>query len=198
MKDDGADNGSAQTNSFDGGADAYARARPSYPPQAVDWLIPRTAVRVVDLGAGTGKFSALIAARGHDLVSIEPSASMRLEYRRAIPDADVRKGTFENIPLDDDSTEVAVTAQAWHWADPIPASLEVARSDLLRSQVIDLGSSPEQQLLDSVARRVGRLRAVSTRRSRSRISERASARLTWCHQERGRLASWARVRLVLA
>ncbi len=93
----------------------------------MDWLIPRTAVRVVDLGAGTGKFSALIAAAGHDLVSIEPSASMRREYRRAMPGGDVRKGAFESIPLDDHSVDVAVSAQAWHWADPIPASVEVAR-----------------------------------------------------------------------
>lgn len=127
MTADSGGDGQVQPNAFERGADVYARARPSYPRQAVEWLIPRTIARVVDLGAGTGKFSALVAALGHDLVSIEPSANMRLEHRRAIPDGDVREGTFENIPLDDDSTDVVVAAQAWHWADPVPASLEVAR-----------------------------------------------------------------------
>ena len=53
---------------FGAEAAAYDRARPSYPPDAVAWLIANLGIapgrRVVDLAAGTGKLTALIAGAG--------------------------------------------------------------------------------------------------------------------------------------
>jgi len=40
--------------SFDRAAGVYERARPEYPAEAVDWLLPSDAKTVLDLGAGTG------------------------------------------------------------------------------------------------------------------------------------------------
>ena len=52
---------------FEAEAAAYDRARPSYPPDAVAWLTANLGIgpgrRVVDLAAGTGKLTALIAGR---------------------------------------------------------------------------------------------------------------------------------------
>lgn len=39
--------------SFGSAAAAYERGRPSYPPEAIDWLLPVGARQVLDLGAGT-------------------------------------------------------------------------------------------------------------------------------------------------
>ena len=56
-------------------ADAYERARPGYPADAVLWLAGETPCDVVDLGAGTGKLTRSLAALGHHIVAVEPSES---------------------------------------------------------------------------------------------------------------------------
>ena len=43
-----------QAASFGAAAAAYERGRPTYPPAALDWLLPAGARTVLDLGAGTG------------------------------------------------------------------------------------------------------------------------------------------------
>jgi len=59
----------------------YEAARPSYPPDAIDWLVEHLRIspgrRVVDLAAGTGKLTRLLVPAGADLVAAEPVAGMR-------------------------------------------------------------------------------------------------------------------------
>jgi len=50
--------------SFGSEAAAYERGRPSYPPDAIDWLLPPGARDVLDLGAGTGKLTTRLVERG--------------------------------------------------------------------------------------------------------------------------------------
>src|SRR5207248_1576105 len=71
----------AAAQGFSAGADAYERGRPSYPPAAVDHVVRTLGLgpgrRVVDLGAGTGKFAELLVGAGADVVAVEPVAEMR-------------------------------------------------------------------------------------------------------------------------
>jgi len=113
--------------SFGAAADAYERARPSYPEAAIDWILPRGARRVLDLGAGTGKLTRHIHARGLDVVAVEPSEGMRAQLSRGLPDVPVLAGSAEAIPLEDASVDLVVVGQAWHWFDPARAVPEVAR-----------------------------------------------------------------------
>jgi SAM-dependent methyltransferase len=113
--------------SFGAAADAYERARPSYPEAAIDWLLPRSARRILDLGAGTGKLTRQIRARGVDVVAVEPSEGMRTRFSRGLPDVPVFAGSAEAIPLEDASVDAVVVGQAWHWFDPARAVPEVAR-----------------------------------------------------------------------
>ncbi len=113
--------------SFGAAADAYERARPSYPEAAIDWLLPPGARRILDLGAGTGKLTRHIQARGLDVVAVEPSEGMRAQLSRGLPDVPVFAGSAEQIPLDDGSVDAVVVGQAWHWFDPARAVPEVAR-----------------------------------------------------------------------
>ena len=113
--------------SFDAAATVYARARPSYPEAALDWLLPADAREVLDLGAGTGKLTAQLVGRGLTVTAVEPSDRMRAELESALPGVTAQSGRAEEIPLPDASVDAVLVAQAWHWVDPARAVPEVAR-----------------------------------------------------------------------
>ncbi len=117
----------AHATSFGGAAATYERGRPPYPPEALDWLLPPGARRVLDLGAGTGKLTRELVGRGLDVVAVEPLDGMRAELSRVLPDTPVLDGSAEHIPLPDGSLDAVLAAQAWHWVTPERAAPEVAR-----------------------------------------------------------------------
>jgi SAM-dependent methyltransferase len=112
---------------FASGADVYERARPSYPQDAIDWLVARTGLgpgrTVVDLGAGTGKLTRLLLPTGARVVAVEPIEEMRAH----IVGAEVLDGTAEAIPLPAASADVVTVAQALHWFDQDRALPEIHR-----------------------------------------------------------------------
>lgn len=120
-----------RASSFGGVADVYERTRPGYPVDAVRWLTGDRPVRVLDLGAGTGKLTRSLVAAGHDVVAVDPSEPMLAQLRAALPGVDARPGRAERLPLDDASVDVVTAGQAYHWFDPATALPEIAR--VLRS-----------------------------------------------------------------
>jgi SAM-dependent methyltransferase len=112
---------------FGSAADVYERARPSYPAEAIDWLLTRTGVglgdTIVDLGAGTGKLTRLLEPSGARVVAVEPIPEMRA----LIGVGEVMDGTAESIPLDDASASLVTAAQAFHWFDLDRALPEIHR-----------------------------------------------------------------------
>ena len=66
---------------YDANAETIAARYESVTSEAVhDWLrdlLPRKSASVLDIGAGSGRDAAWLAANGHDVVAVEPSASMR-------------------------------------------------------------------------------------------------------------------------
>ncbi len=114
--------------SFDAAARVYARGRPGYPGEALDWLLPAGAREVLDLGAGTGKLTAQLVDRELEVTAVEPSDRMRAELESSLGDrVTALAGRAEEIPLADASMDAVLVAQAWHWADPARAVPEVAR-----------------------------------------------------------------------
>ncbi len=111
-------------------ADAYGRARPSYPAELLDQLTAHVGVApgdaVADLGAGTGLFTELLAARGFDVTAVEPNESMRRQAR-PMPHVTWVAGTFDATGLPGASQSWAIAAQAFHWAEPVRALPEVRR-----------------------------------------------------------------------
>ncbi len=116
---------------FGRAADAYERSRPSYPAAAVALLAAELGIApgttVLDLAAGTGKLTRLLADLGADLVAVEPSEAMRTEFAVVLPTVPVHNGTAEAIPLADAGADAVVVAQAFHWFDAPRALGEIAR-----------------------------------------------------------------------
>lgn len=112
---------------FGAAADLYDSARPSYPHEAVRWLLGEAPLRVVDLGAGTGIFSRVLTGLGHEVIAVEPDPGMRRRLSARSPDLTVLDGAAERIPLPDGSVDAVVAAQSSHWFDPDAAHPEIAR-----------------------------------------------------------------------
>lgn len=116
-----------RATSFGRAVDAYDSARPSYPAEAVSWLVPAGATRVVDLGAGTGKFTSLLVDARRSVIAVEPSPAMLARLHETLPTVDARAGSAEAIPVEDGWADALTCAQAWHWVDPEKGLPEVAR-----------------------------------------------------------------------
>lgn len=116
-----------QAASFEQVADAYERARPGYPDEAVRWLAGEKRGAVLDLAAGTGKLTRSLVALGHDVTAVEPLPAMLAQLRSTVPDVTALAGTAERIPLPDGAVDVVTVAQAFHWFDAERAVREIAR-----------------------------------------------------------------------
>ena len=66
-------------------------------------------------------------ARGLEVTAVDPSEGMLAQLRTVLPEVPSLTGTAEAIPLADDSVDVVLMAQAWHWVDPERAAPEIAR-----------------------------------------------------------------------
>jgi SAM-dependent methyltransferase len=112
---------------FRDGGEHYDRVRPGYPAESADWLVPAGAADAADVGAGTGKFTALLVERGLRVTAVDPSADMLAQLRLALPGAVAVEGTAEATGLPASAFDVVSVAQAWHWCDPRLASTEISR-----------------------------------------------------------------------
>ena len=125
----------AAARGFTDGADAYERSRPTYPPDAVaqiaDLLGLAPGRTLLELGAGTGKLTRLLAPSGARILAVEPLEAMRAKLVAKlvaiVPAAELVDGTAENIALPNASVDAVVVAQAFHWFDAIRALSEIHR-----------------------------------------------------------------------
>jgi ubiquinone/menaquinone biosynthesis C-methylase UbiE len=116
---------------FETGAAAYERGRPDYPPEVAGWLTGTLGLgpgkTVLDLGAGTGKFTRDLVATGATVIAVEPVDGMRDKLIAALPDVRALNGTAETIPLPDAALDAIVCAQAFHWFASEAALAEMSR-----------------------------------------------------------------------
>jgi SAM-dependent methyltransferase len=121
-----------RASAFGAVAEAYAEHRPDYPAAAVRWCVAPlgldlTRLRLLDLGAGTGKLTALLVALGATVTAVEPDPAMLAELRRGLPSVAALGGSAEAIPLPDASVDAVLCGQAMHWFDMPRALPEIAR-----------------------------------------------------------------------
>ena len=127
---------------FEVSVEHYERGRPTYPDDAVSYLVRELGIAegrsLLELGAGTGKFTELIVHTGARITTVEPVPAMRAALERNCPTVRVLDGTAEAIPVDDASVDAVVAAQAFHWFDGERALQLIEQSHL---SGIDLLSS---------------------------------------------------------
>lgn len=146
-----------QATSFGAATGEYEAGRPDYPLEAVQWLLPPMpgrAVRVADVGAGTGKLTRGLRDAGADVVAIDPDPDMLEALRAASPGIPAFVGRAEQLPLPDASADAVVFGQSWHWVDPPAASDEAVRV-LRRGGVLGLVWNIRDESVDWVRRMGG-------------------------------------------
>jgi SAM-dependent methyltransferase len=104
----------------------YERGRPGWPAGVVEIAAPSTRT-VLDLGAGTGKLTRILASAFERVVAVEPASAMRRMLVRRCPGVRALSGSAEDIPLPDDSADAVFAAQAFHTFDGPRALSEIAR-----------------------------------------------------------------------
>ncbi|MDX3906125.1 MAG: class I SAM-dependent methyltransferase [Pigmentiphaga sp.] len=121
----------AAADGYAKGADTYVRGRPDYPPEIDAWLHETLGLTagstVLDLGAGTGKFTPRLLATGARVIAVEPVAAMLAKLAATQPGVRTMVGKAEAIPLPDASVDVVVCAQAFHWFATAEALTEIHR-----------------------------------------------------------------------
>jgi SAM-dependent methyltransferase len=115
-----------QADSFGRVVDDYERGRPTYPSEAVRWLLEH-AGRALEVGAGTGKLTRSVVALVPEMAAIEPQESMANQLSRSVPAARAVCARAEALPIASGWAEVVVVAQAFHWFDQSRAVPEMAR-----------------------------------------------------------------------
>jgi SAM-dependent methyltransferase len=112
-------------------AQAYARGRPDYPVALDPWLRDELHLdptrTVLDLGAGTGKFTRRLIGTGANIIAIEPVEEMLAQLVRTVPTVAARSGTAEKIPVNDGAVDAVVCAQSFHWFANTTALGEIHR-----------------------------------------------------------------------
>ena len=95
---------------------------------AVAELSLRPGDRFVDLGCGLGAALEQAVATGCEVAGIDPSPTMVERASRRVPSADVRLGSVESIPFEDDRFTAALSVSTFHhWADPGAGLVEIRR-----------------------------------------------------------------------
>jgi len=109
----------------------YAQGRPDYPRQLTGWLTDALQINphstVIDLGAGTGKFTRLLNTVAPTLIAVEPVEAMGAQLKKLLPQVRLLSGTAEAIPLEAATADALVCAQAFHWFSTEAALAEIHR-----------------------------------------------------------------------
>lgn len=118
---------SQQARSFHRAAEEYERGRPGWPPEVLDLLPVAGNATVLDLGAGTGKLTRVLAGRYARVIALEPLDELRAILAERAPEAEPLPGVAEAISLGDAEVDAVFAAQSFHWFANEVALDEIAR-----------------------------------------------------------------------
>lgn len=125
----------AAQQGFSAAAELYQRVRPSYPQEIVNWLIEDLGItqqsKVIDLGAGTGKFLDYLKQATPHIIAVEPIAEMLEQLKIVHPEVQTQQASSDQILLKNNSIDAILCAQSFHWFANLETLTEMHR--LLKS-----------------------------------------------------------------
>lgn len=122
------------TRRFSSRVENYVKYRPRYPRALLATLQVRCNLNpesvIADVGSGTGFLTELFLENGNLVYGVEPNAAMRAAGEQYLARFDRFRSvgaTAEATTLPDDSIDLVVAGQAFHWFDREGARDEFAR-----------------------------------------------------------------------
>ena len=119
---------------FSNRVENYVKYRPSYPPEVLDVFRHEMGLKrdstIADVGSGTGISSKLFLDNGNTVYGVEPNAKMREaaeEFLAAYPNFCSIAGTSTATTLSDNSIDIVIAAQAFHWFEADATRTEFKR-----------------------------------------------------------------------
>ena len=122
------------TERFTDRVENYVRYRPHYPHEIIPYLKQQIGLNsewiVADIGSGTGISSQLFLKNGNLVYAVEPNQAMRMAaedlYRNEKRFISII-GTAEHTTLPDQSIDLILAGQAFHWFDKGASKKEFLR-----------------------------------------------------------------------
>lgn len=112
----------------------YIQYRPGYPREIVDHLAAECGLSkdhiIADIGCGPGQSAVPFLENGNQVIGVEPNSAMRqaaVECLSEFPGFRAVEGSSTATTLDDESVDIVIAAQAFHWFDPEPTRAEFRR-----------------------------------------------------------------------
>lgn len=122
------------TKRFSNRVENYVKYRPHYPIEMVDFLknecnLDENTI-IADIGSGTGISTKLFLDNGNKVFGIEPNLEMRKaaeNFLKSYPEFKSIDGTAENTTLENESVDMIISGQAFHWFDKEKCKTEFRR-----------------------------------------------------------------------
>ncbi len=121
------------TKFYFGRQEDYSKYRPEYPKELFQFLTNNYNLKnktVVELGAGTGKFSKLASSYCNKLYYIEPNIDMLNEGKRYCQNCTniiFINSRAEETKIPDNSIDIIFAVQSFHWFNKVKLKEEVKR-----------------------------------------------------------------------
>ncbi|HMQ78645.1 MAG TPA: class I SAM-dependent methyltransferase [Ignavibacteria bacterium] len=124
----------SSTTRFTDRVENYIKYRPSYPADIIEYLksegILKSDSVIADIGSGTGISAELFLKKGNTIYGVEPNDAMREAAEKllsAYSNFRSINATAEDTTLPDNSIDLIICAQAFHWFDIPKVKIEFNR-----------------------------------------------------------------------
>ena len=122
------------TEKFSTRVENYKKYRPNYPSEVINelrnYLPQNKALKVADIGSGTGIFTNRLMDAGFEVYAVEPNEEMRQSAEKDLS-SNLKfhsiNGTAEVSTLPEESIDLITAAQAFHWFSQEPTLKEFQR-----------------------------------------------------------------------
>lgn len=118
------------SNRFLGFARLYENNRPTIPDTTCDIVLNYLEYKpeqIVDLGCGTGLSTMTWLDKCDNIIGIDPNEEMLSIAKQKSNDISFIKAYSDNTTLSDNSTDIVICSQSFHWMNPTDTLAEINR-----------------------------------------------------------------------